>query len=119
MRKSSSTPVWPSSLTAVRLIIKGKEGDDAVICTSNKTYALRTVNISNSLVVTTGVGTSQLDILLGEEIHEIMELVPAVPKLDRLKGMLRGSEYGEDQMSEDENENVSKNPDITSGIDAS
>lgn len=86
--------------------MKGKEGDDAVICTPNKTYTLRSVNVSNSLVVATGTGVSQNDIAFSEDIHEIMELVPAIPKLDRLIGMLRGSEYGEDQMSEDENDLV-------------
>jgi hypothetical protein len=95
-----------------RLTVKGKEGDDAVICTPNKTYTLRSVNISNSLVVATGTGLSQNDIAFSEDIHEIMELVPAVPKLDRLVGMLRGSEYGEDQMSEDENDTVRYIPGI-------
>jgi Sister chromatid cohesion protein Dcc1 len=37
------------------------------------------------------------DLFLSEAIHEIMELVPTVPKLDRLKGALRGSEYGEEE----------------------
>jgi sister chromatid cohesion protein DCC1 len=96
----------------IRLTVKGKEGDDAVICTPNKTYTLRSVNISNSLVVATGTGVSQNDISLSEDIHEIMELVPTMPKLDRLRGMLRGSEYGEDQISEDENDPVRYNPRI-------
>jgi len=59
------------------------------------------VNISNSLHVATGseeVSYAEIgdELFLGETIHEIMELVPTVPKLDRLKGALRGSEYGEE-----------------------
>jgi hypothetical protein len=82
-----------------RLEIKGREGDDAVLCTESKTYALRSVNISNSLHVATGseevpYARTGEELFLGEAIHEIMELVPTVPKLDRLKGALRGSEYG-------------------------
>lgn len=59
------------------------------------------MNVSNSLHVATGsqelsyAGTGD-ELFLGEAIHEIMELVPTVPKLDRLKGALRGSEYGEE-----------------------
>jgi hypothetical protein len=88
-----------------RLSIKGKEGDDAVLCTQNKTYALRSVTVSNSMVVVTGSKSipASNEVYLSEEIHEIMELVPIVPKLDRINGMLRGSEYREeDAMEEDE-----------------
>jgi hypothetical protein len=85
-----------------RLEIKGREGDDAVLCTESKTYALRSVNVSNSLHVATGseemtyAGIGD-ELFLNEAIHEIMELVPTVPKLDRLKGALHGSEYGEEE----------------------
>lgn len=85
-----------SRLTTRRLSIKGKEGDDAVICTANKTYALRTVHVSNSMIVATGSGSSASQLILGDEIHEIMEMLPSVPKLERLNALLKGSEYGED-----------------------
>ncbi|PVG02456.1 hypothetical protein CPB86DRAFT_725555 [Serendipita vermifera] len=94
-----------SSPSELQLSIKGKEGDDAVLCTENKTYALRSVTVSNSMVVVTGSKSSPAsnDVYLSEDIHEIMELVPIVPKLDRINGMLRGSEYREeDAMEEDE-----------------
>ncbi|KIM31341.1 hypothetical protein M408DRAFT_15130 [Serendipita vermifera MAFF 305830] len=95
-----------SASSGVRLEIKGREGDDAVLCTENKTYALRSVNVSNSLHVTTGPEDSLgsgpgNSIFLNEGIHEIMEIVPTVPKLDRLRGILRGSEYGEEEWDND------------------
>ena len=109
----------PRSDLLTRLEIKGREGDDAVLCTESKTYALRSVNISNSLHVATGseevtyAGIGD-ELFLGEAIHEIMELVPTVPKLDRLKGALRGSEYGEEEwdtkVREDSMEQVQFDP---------
>ncbi|KAG9057029.1 hypothetical protein FS842_008863 [Serendipita sp. 407] len=95
--------------TQLVLTIKGKEGDDAVLCTANKTYALRSVNISNSLMIVNGPKSNEAlandGIFINDEIHEVMETVPMVPKLDRLYGVLRGSEYGEDEedrMDEDD-----------------
>ena len=41
------------------------------------------------------------DLFLGSDIHEIMEIVPTMPKVERLLGMLRGSEYGEDEAGSD------------------
>ena len=41
--------------------------------------------------------TREDHLFLSEGIHEIMEIVPTVPKLDRLRGTLRGSEYGEEE----------------------
>lgn len=43
-------------------------------------------------------------LVLHEEIHEIMELVPAVPKLERLNGLLRGLQYDDDDEDEIEND---------------
>jgi sister chromatid cohesion protein DCC1 len=33
------------------VLIKGDKGDDAVLCTSNKTYALKLVETTNSLLL--------------------------------------------------------------------
>lgn len=46
-------------------------------------------------------GTPENSLYLSEGIHEIMEIVPTVPKLDRLRGALRGSEYGEEEWDND------------------
>lgn len=58
------------------------------------------MSVSNSLHVATGSTLPSAgpgpDLFLSEAIHEVMEIIPTVPRLDRLKGALRGSEYGEE-----------------------
>lgn len=100
------------------MVIKGQPNEDAVLCTSDKTYSLRSVVLSNSVLVVTppkdteiadkGATESQ-DIIIRDQIHEILELVPCLPKLQRLGGLLRGREYDEgheedEEMSVDEDD---------------
>ncbi|VDB96177.1 unnamed protein product [Peniophora sp. CBMAI 1063] len=90
------------------LTIKGLEGEDAVLCTPDKTYTIRSVVLSNAvLVLTPPPGPSTLASMnvddlqpraeIQESLHEILELTPTVPKLHRLRGMLRGMEWDEGQ----------------------
>lgn len=87
-----------------RFTIKGQANEEAVLCTNSKTYALRSVALSNSvLVVTPNTGKFPLDVttasresvVIRDELHEILELSPAVPRLHKLIGLLRGREYDE------------------------
>ncbi|KAI0790829.1 sister chromatid cohesion protein Dcc1 [Abortiporus biennis] len=87
--------------------IKGQTTEDAVLCTANKTYALRSVVLSNSVLVVTppmnnSEGNPDTDVVIRDELHEILELVPCVPKLQGLRGMLRGRVYDEGHEDEDE-----------------
>ncbi|KAF7971813.1 hypothetical protein HWV62_19903 [Athelia sp. TMB] len=80
----------------VSLTIKGNTDEEAVLCTSNKTYAVRSVILSNAVLVVTrprdwDVASDAIDIR--DECHEIIELLPAVPRIHKLIGMLRGTEY--------------------------
>jgi sister chromatid cohesion protein DCC1 len=96
------------------LTIKGNPDDDAVLCTADKTYALRSVVLSNSVLVVTAPSTSanspskHQDVVIRDQLNEIIELVPSVPKLHRLNGLLKGMEYdeglAEEQLSYDEDE---------------
>jgi sister chromatid cohesion protein DCC1 len=36
------------------------------------------------------------ELVVRDQISEILELVPSVPKLERLEGLLKGNEYQED-----------------------
>ena len=99
------------------LTIRGRDSDDAVFCTPSSTYAIRSVTISNTAVIVTSPGYSSPkvssrdlpstpassapvaeygDVVIRDQIHEILELVPTVPKLDRLDAILRQSQYNED-----------------------
>ncbi|KAI0051203.1 hypothetical protein FA95DRAFT_1485775 [Auriscalpium vulgare] len=85
--------------TPLNLTIKGSTDDDAVLCTAEKTYNIRSVVLSNSVLVIAPVGSEDAgeagdsNVSIQESLHEILELVPAVPKLHRLTGLLRGLEW--------------------------
>jgi sister chromatid cohesion protein DCC1 len=100
-----------------RFTIKGQTGEDAVLCTTDKTYSLRSVALSNSVLVVTPSwgGSSSINttsgrepVVIRDELHEILELAPSVPKLHGLISLLRGKEYNES----DEVEDNASNPDV-------
>ena len=68
-----------------------------MLCTASKTYALRSVVLSNSVLVVTPPPAegSREDVVIRDTIHEVLELVPTLPRLQKLSGMLRGREYDE------------------------
>ncbi|KAG1862584.1 sister chromatid cohesion protein Dcc1 [Suillus subalutaceus] len=78
------------------LCIKGHPTEDAVLCTSEKTYAVRSVVLSNTvLVVTPSRSDPDGTVHIRDQLHEILELVPVVPKLHKLSILLRDMEYDE------------------------
>ncbi|KAF9446941.1 hypothetical protein P691DRAFT_803234 [Macrolepiota fuliginosa MF-IS2] len=115
------TTVQNSSVT---FTVKGQPNEDAVLCTQDKTYTLRSVALSNSvLVVTAPSSGSSIDNVNGgepavirDELHEILELLPTVPRLHRLIGLLRGREY--DESDETSYSDSQKNPNFYSYQDA-
>ncbi|KAG2132008.1 sister chromatid cohesion protein Dcc1 [Suillus bovinus] len=78
------------------LFIKGHPTEDAVLCTLERTYAVRSVVLSNTvLVVTPSRSDPDGTVHIRDQLHEILELVPMVPKLHKLSILLRGMEYDE------------------------
>jgi len=78
------------------LSIKGHPTEDAVLCTSDKTYTVRSVVLSNTVLVVTPSRTDpDGTVHIRDQLHEVLELVPAVPKLHKLSVLLRGMEYDE------------------------
>ena len=79
------------------LTIKGQANEDAVLCTSDKTYNLRSVVLSNSVLVVTRPPIGSMEdgdaIVIRDQLNEIIELVPTVPKLHKLTSLLKGLEY--------------------------
>ena len=53
------------------------------------------------LVVTPSSSKANTGLDIRDEIHDVLELTLCVPKLHRLKGLLRGLEYGENAEDED------------------
>ncbi|KAI9572170.1 sister chromatid cohesion protein Dcc1 [Boletus coccyginus] len=76
------------------LSIKGHPTEDAVVCTADKTYTLRSVVLSNTVLVLTPSRTDpDGTVHVRDQLHEVLELVPSVPKLHKLSVLLRGMEY--------------------------
>ncbi|SJX64965.1 uncharacterized protein SRS1_15791 [Sporisorium reilianum f. sp. reilianum] len=91
-----------------RLTIKGRYDDQAVLVTDTQTLALRAVSQSNSLLLcnidaapstsSSDAGPSKPALYLRRNVTDTLELAPVVPRLDRLLGLLRASQYeGEDE----------------------
>ncbi|KIM75108.1 hypothetical protein PILCRDRAFT_688558 [Piloderma croceum F 1598] len=99
------------------LTIKGHPSEEAVLCTSNKTYAIRSVVLSNTvLVVTRSPGGNEEDtdtIVIRDQVKEVLELVPSVPRLHKLGVLLRGMGYDEGQ----DEEGMDVDDDILDGDD--
>ncbi len=100
---TGSEPSFNDPSMVLSLVIKGQPNEDAVLCTSDKTYTLRSVVLSNSVLVVTPppagstTNSSNEDIVIRDQLHEVLELMPCLPKLQKLNGLLRGREYDEGQ----------------------
>jgi len=87
------------------LTIKGHPDEDAVLCTADKTYALRSVVLSNSILVATAPSSCERhDVVIRDQLSEIVELTLSIPKLHKLSGMLKGMEYDETEEQSDGDE---------------
>lgn len=78
-------------LANFRLTIKGRPSDDAVLCTPTKTYTLRTVSVSNSLLVLRPPDDTTLH--LRDTCHEVLECVPSAGRVERIRTVLRESAW--------------------------
>ncbi|KAG5650583.1 hypothetical protein H0H81_011722 [Sphagnurus paluster] len=96
--------------TPLRLKIKGHSGDDAVLCTADQTFAVRSVALSNTVLVVTpppdafSLNFADESVVIRDQVTEILELTPSVPKLHTLSEILRGREYDDGQQDDESNE---------------
>ncbi|KAI0344567.1 hypothetical protein BDW22DRAFT_1060919 [Trametopsis cervina] len=95
-----------------RLTIRGQGDENAVLCTPDKTYSLRSVVLSNSVLVVSPSPHSKEDVVIRDQLHEILEPVPCLPRLQKLKSLLRGREYDEGHEDEEDHsdEDTSRPP---------
>ena len=109
LRSDSSlcTRLRPGIHEIHRLTIKGHPNEDAVICTEDKTFTLRSVALSNTVLVVTPIPDDPASnftdgaIVIRDQLNEIIELVPVVPKLHRLSAMIRDRQYDDGQEDDD------------------
>lgn len=74
-----------------------------MLCTEDKTYSVRSVTLSNSVLVVTPPGDDDAlqGVVIRDQVNEILELAPAVPKLYKLSAMLKGREYDDGEEDAD------------------
>jgi sister chromatid cohesion protein DCC1 len=79
-------------------MIKGGPDEDAVLCTSDRTYNIRSVTLSNSVLLMSPsphIDGSENQVVIQDSLKELLELVPAVPKLHRMNALLKEHEWEE------------------------
>ncbi|KAF8974485.1 sister chromatid cohesion protein Dcc1 [Flammula alnicola] len=90
------------------LTIKGQPNEDAVLCTADKTFSMRSIGLSNTVLVVTPVSDECASefvddaLMIRDQLKEVIELAPAVPKLHKLSFLIRDRQY--DETNEDEHE---------------
>ncbi|KAI9442354.1 sister chromatid cohesion protein Dcc1 [Lactarius indigo] len=100
-----------SSTGELKLAIKGGADEDAVLCTSERTYNIRSVVLSNSIMVISppaGADGNSDQVVIQDSLNELLELVPTVPRLHRLNTLLKEHEWEEGHEEEDENFGAAK-----------
>ncbi|CAA3022520.1 sister chromatid cohesion DCC1 [Olea europaea subsp. europaea] len=91
-----------------RVTIRGQPDEDAVLCTQSKTYALKYVGTSNSVLLIPPSDKAvkecnDINIPVASVIKVapgIMEVVEVAPKLDKLKFLLSQNPYSFDEASD-------------------
>jgi sister chromatid cohesion protein DCC1 len=87
------------------LMIKGGPEDDAVLCTSDKTYNIRSVTLSNSVLLASPsphIDGGENQVVIQDNLNELLELMPAVPKLHRMNVLLKEHVWEEGHEDEDD-----------------
>ena len=76
---------------------------------------MRSVLLSNSFLVVTPPDPSSLDfdedkIMIRDQVTQIIELAPTVPRLHTLASLLKGSEYDETSAEEEDDTETNASP---------
>jgi sister chromatid cohesion protein DCC1 len=77
-------------------MIKGGPEDDAVLCTSERTYNIRSMTLSNSVLLVSPsphLDGSENQVVTQDRLNKLLELVLAVPKLYRMNVLLKEHEW--------------------------
>ena len=88
-------------------MIKGGQEDNAVLCTSENIYNLRSVTLSNSVLLVSPsphINGSENQVVIQDSLNELLELVPAVPELHRINVLLKEHEWEEGHEDDDDDD---------------
>ncbi|KAI0305572.1 sister chromatid cohesion protein Dcc1 [Multifurca ochricompacta] len=105
-----------SNISDLNFAIKGGPDEDAVLCTSERTYNIRSVALSNSVLVMSpspNPNRSKDQVVIQDSLNELLELVPTIPKLHRFKALLKEYIWEEGQEEEDDNLGVTTQKGVT------
>ena len=76
----------------------------------DKTFTMRSVSLSNTILAVTPVPDEYADnfaddvVVIRDQLNEIIELIPIVPRLHGLFALIRDQQYDEGEESETEND---------------
>jgi sister chromatid cohesion protein DCC1 len=65
---------------------------------------VRSVVLSNTVLVVSSRTERNAEVVVRDELHDLLELTPCLPRLRRLDELLSGLEYGEDNFDDDDME---------------
>lgn len=74
------------------IVIKGLPEDEAVLCTDSKTFNVRQVNTSNSIILIHNAPEENRN-YVHDDVSNTIELLPCLAKLGRLDELLRDTSY--------------------------
>ena len=75
--------------------------DDAVFCTAEKTYAIRSITLSNTFCILSPPREGECgDLLIRDNAQQMLEITPSMPKLYRLTSLLKGNELHDNEECE-------------------
>lgn len=74
------------------IVIKGLAEDEAVLCTDSKTFVVRQVNTSNSIVLIDSEANEGRH-LVQDDLSNTIELLPCLARLGRLEELLKDSTF--------------------------
>ncbi|KAI8080801.1 sister chromatid cohesion protein Dcc1 [Gilbertella persicaria] len=74
------------------IVLKGLPEDDAVLCTDTKTYLVRQVNTSNSMLLVTRSYLNE-QYVVHDDLSSTIELLPCLARTNRIDDLLTESSY--------------------------
>lgn len=77
--------------------IKGEPNDDTYLVTQSKTYAIKAVRNSNTLLVCLPKGQDGLEVVATH--HQTLEVTASRPRTERISFLLEGQEFANDDKS--------------------
>ncbi|CAO3612565.1 unnamed protein product [Mucor hiemalis] len=100
------------------IVIKGLPEDEAVLCTDSKTFVVRQVNTSNSIILIEKEVRDQRS-YVHDNVSNTIELLPCIARLSRLDELLKDTSYSGPEKESSESKKLYTFTDLLSVVQAS